>query len=379
MTEPKAQIRVLIVDDSAFMRRALSAIIESDASLELVGTAFNGRNGLEKIEKLKPDVVTLDIEMPVLNGIGALKELMASHDHPPAVLMCSSLTTAGSDMALEALQHGAADIIAKPTTASGVHQSPDARLMLAKIRGLAANRGRLSRLARASASRTDAASTGPTKRIERTSRGIMPRLATPGCVVIGSSTGGPPALERMLAHVPAECSFPIIIAQHMPPMFTQSLASRLDAQCDIKVVHAETGMPLLPGTAYVAQGGRHLRVARVGAGRTRLEVAAEPAEALYKPSVNVLFESAAKVFGSSTLGVMLTGMGDDGLEGARSLVAAGGTLLGQDEDSSVVYGMPRAVHEAQLVKWQSDPMGLGKGIAQLGISAVNRCKSGSAA
>ncbi len=360
---------MLVVDDSAFMRKALSAIIASDAALELVGTAFNGRNALDKIEKLQPDVVTLDIEMPELDGIGTLKHLMKTHHHPPAVLMCSSLTTEGSHIALEALQHGAADVIAKPTTAMGLQESPDAKQMLAKIRGLAHHRGRLVRLARARAAQP---APTPTQDTERTHRKAIAtrisslRLRTPACVVVGSSTGGPPALESLLSRLPADIAFPIVIAQHMPPMFTQSLAARLDAQSSITVVHAETGMPLVPGTAYIAQGGRHLRIARVGSGRTRLEIAAEPAEALYKPSVNVLFESAAKVFGDRALGIMLTGMGDDGLEGARSLVAAGGTLLGQDEESSVVFGMPRAVEDAGLVALQLDPAGLGRALAGLG-------------
>ena len=351
------------------MRRALSAIIQSDASLELVGTAFNGRNALEKVRSLEPDVVTLDIEMPELDGIGTLRELMKTHEHPPAVLMCSSLTTEGSRIALEALQHGAADVIAKPTTATGLHESPDAKQMLAKIRGLADHRGRFTRLAR---TRSANAANTPNHAApsQADARAAMHKLASrgtsaPACVVIGSSTGGPPALENLLKQLPTTIPFPIVIAQHMPPMFTQSLAARLDAHTAVSVVHAETGMPLVPGTAYVAQGGRHLRVARVGSGRTRLEITTEPAEALYKPSVNVLFESAAKVFGNRTVGIMLTGMGDDGLAGSRILVERGGTLLGQDEASSVVYGMPGAVQKAGIVAAQSDPAGLGKALANL--------------
>lgn len=365
VAESKKPIRVLVVDDSAFMRRALSGIIESDASLELVGTAYNGRNGLEKIKTLQPDVVTLDIEMPELDGIGTLRELMKHHDHPPAVLMCSSLTTEGSHMALEALQHGAADVIAKPTTAAGLHQSPDAKVMLDKIRGLADHRGRFSRIAKARAAQPAQKPQDPTSSAPAPQNVPVIRLATPACVVIGSSTGGPPALEALLGQLPPEIPFPIVIAQHMPPMFTQSLASRLDTQSVISVVHAETGMPLVPGTAYIAQGGRHLQIARVGSGRTRLEVTTQPAEALYKPSVNVLFESAAKVFGDGTLGVMLTGMGDDGLEGSKALIDAGGKLLGQNEESSVVYGMPRAVAEAGLVKAQFDPATLGAVLAKV--------------
>ncbi|MEO0631279.1 MAG: response regulator, partial [Planctomycetota bacterium] len=220
MTTQTNPIRVLVVDDSAFMRRALSAIIQTDARLELVGTAFNGENGLDKIKKLEPDVVTLDIEMPVLDGIGTLKRLMASNEKPPAVLMCSSLTTEGSEMALEALQHGAADVIAKPTTAAGIHQSPDAKQMLEKIKGLAGHRGRLARLARGRIARSPALSRPATTSRGQGNPAAGLRLSTPSCVVIGSSTGGPPALELLLNQLPATADFPIIVAQHMPPMFT---------------------------------------------------------------------------------------------------------------------------------------------------------------
>ena len=345
------------------MRRALSAIIATDTELELVGTAFNGRNALEKIDKLDPDVVTMDIEMPELDGIGALKEIMASREHPPAILMCSSLTVEGSRSALDALQHGAADVIAKPTSAAGIHQSPDARLMLDKIRGVAKHRRQFRRFARVAQAATSerAASERPKRAVPISS---IPKRPV-SCVVVGSSTGGPPALEAMLGQLPADLAVPVVVAQHMPPMFTQSLASRLDSLTALTVVHAETGMPLLPGTVYIAQGGRHLRVARVGAGRSRLEITNQPAEALYKPSVNVLFESAAQVFGPKVMGVMLTGMGDDGAKGSKSLVDAGGMLLGQTEASCVVYGMPRAVQEAGLVTAQLDPADLGRAITHL--------------
>lgn len=346
------------------MRRALSAIIATDAELELVGTAFNGRNALDKIEKLDPDVVTLDIEMPELDGIGALKQIMASREHPPAILMCSSLTAEGSQTALEALQHGAADVIAKPTSAAGIHESPDARLMLDKIRGVAKHRRQFRRFARGAkpaAAEQQAQQQQPKRAVPISS---LPKRPV-SCVVVGSSTGGPPALEAMLGQLPTDLAVPIVVAQHMPPMFTQSLASRLDSVTALTVVHAETGMPLLPGTVYIAQGGRHLRVARVGAGRSRLEITTQPTEALYKPSVNVLFESAAQVFGPKLLGIMLTGMGDDGAKGSKSLVDAGGMLLGQTEASCVVYGMPRAVQEAGLVTAQLDPADLGRAITHL--------------
>ncbi|MEM8757806.1 MAG: chemotaxis response regulator protein-glutamate methylesterase [Planctomycetota bacterium] len=358
-------IRVLVVDDSAFMRRALSEIIKAAPGLELVGTAFNGRNGLDKIERLSPDVVTLDVEMPELDGLSALKLLMKSHPSPPAVLMCSSLTKQGSRVALDALTHGAADVIAKPATAIGLHESPDGRLLIEKIRAIARSHRVPARPAPTETRRSDPAR--PSKpdagaRVRHRSFAVDHPLS---CVVVGSSTGGPPALERMLQQLPAGISVPIVIAQHMPKLFTQSMAERLAGMTALNVVHAETGMPLLPGSVYVGQGGQHVRLGRVTKTRTRIEITSEPARELYKPSVNVLFESAARIYGKHLMGVMLTGMGDDGLNGSRALVEAGGVLIGQDEASSVVYGMPRAVAEAGLVRTQMDPETVGRTIARL--------------
>jgi two-component system chemotaxis response regulator CheB len=181
-------------------------------------------------------------------------------------------------------------------------------------------------------------------------------------VVIGSSTGGPPALEAVLKCLDTDFPAPILVAQHMPPTFTQSLAQRLDQLCPITVVHAEQGMPLQPGTVYIGAGGKHLRAVRGTGGRSVVDISTKPEEALYRPCVNVLFESAAELFGGKGLGVMLTGMGEDGLLGSQKLVAAGGLLLGQDESSCVVYGMPKAVQEAGLVTAQLPPAELGRAL-----------------
>lgn len=351
-------ISVLVVDDSAFMRKALSGILRTDPELILAGTAFNGRDGLRKIAELRPDVVTLDVEMPEMDGLSALREIVRMGRDAPAVLMCSSLSVEGSRIALEALSAGAVDVIAKPTTAIGLHESPDARQLLDKIKAASGTR-------RSSGHILASARPVPDRAADRRSMPARPVE----CIVVGSSTGGPPALEAFLREIPAGFSAPILIAQHMPPMFTQSLAARLDAMTAIDVVHAETGMPLRPGTAYIGQGGRHIRVDRISRGAPSLDITATPTEALYRPSVNVLFASAAEVFGGRSLGVMLTGMGDDGLIGSEALVKAGGLLLGQDEASCVVYGMPKAVHEAGLVTAQMPPAELGRAAVQIAESA----------
>ncbi|MGP1271768.1 MAG: protein-glutamate methylesterase/protein-glutamine glutaminase [Phycisphaerales bacterium] len=355
-------IRVLVVDDSAFMRRALTSIIESDARFELLGTAFNGINAIEKIRSLQPDVITLDVEMPELDGLGALRRIMAECEHPPAVVMCSSLTEEGSRVALEALAHGAADVIAKPTTAIGLHESPDGKLLLAKLASVAPHRRRFRPRATPAKPTSLTAPTQPRTTV-RAWRSLARRPVE--CVVVGSSTGGPPALEQMLGQLPADGRVPVVVAQHMPPMFTKSMAERLAGLCACRVLHAEPGMPLVPGAVIVAQGGKHLRLVRGPTGRVTLDITTQPESEIYRPSVNVLFESAAAVFGGKTLGVMLTGMGDDGLVGSRALIAAGGLLLSQDEASCVVYGMPKAVADAGLVTAQMPPADLGCAIAHL--------------
>ncbi|MCC6677822.1 MAG: chemotaxis response regulator protein-glutamate methylesterase [Phycisphaerales bacterium] len=309
------------------MRKMISQMITSDPGLRVVDTARNGADGVEKAKLLRPDVVTLDIEMPVMDGLTALRKIRAECPAPPpAVLMCSSLTSQGSHEALTAMRLGAADVIAKEPDAIGGSAGMRNELV-GKIRAIAGT-----------ARRRPAAKATPA--------GKAPPPLPPGTrlIAVGSSTGGPPVLEHILTRLPADLPAPVVVAQHMPPLFTRSLAQRLDSLCAMTVVHGEDRQPLHPGTVYILPGGQHGRVVRAGAA-LRLEVNGEPAAALYKPSVNELFRSAGESLGNRAAGVMLTGMGDDGAAGAETLHAAGGLIVAQSAETCVVYGMPRAVVE----------------------------------
>jgi two-component system chemotaxis response regulator CheB len=313
-------IRVLVVDDSSFMRSALKRRIEQDSRFQVIDTADNGRQGVEKALRLKPDVVTLDVEMPVMNGVEALKEIVAKSMIP--VIMVSAITEAGAKITIDALSAGAVDFVPKNKGADLIHEK-----LLAAV-----NAG-LSRRIMA----TRRAAPAPVKPRPAVAKARVPARL----VVIGSSTGGPQALQDVLRVLPANLPAPVVIAQHMPPQFTLALAKRLNDICPLRVVEAEDGTPLTAGTVYIGPGGMHLRVTT-----THVKVEADKGESLYKPSVDVLAESAIAAFGKQVLGVMLTGMGNDGAREFIKLHKAGGYTLVQDQASCVVYGMPRAVADA---------------------------------
>lgn len=312
-------IRVLVVDDSSFMRNALKRNIEEDVRFKVIDTASNGQEGVEKALRLIPDVVTLDVEMPVMNGLEALKTIVAKSTIP--VVMVSAVTEAGAKTTIDALTLGAVDFIPKSKGAEHIHE---------KL--LAAMNAGLSR--RIMATRR----TAPPPPLRPLKLGMR---APAKLVVVGSSTGGPQALQDVLRGLPANLPVPVVIAQHMPPQFTLALAKRLNDICQLRVVEAEDGMPLTAGTVYIGPGGKHLRVTL-----TNIKVEADKGESLYKPSVDVLTESALAIFGKQVLGVMLTGMGNDGAKQFTRLHEAGGYTLVQDQASCVVYGMPRAVNDA---------------------------------
>jgi len=319
-------IRVLVVDDSAFARKVVREVLEASPGIEVVGIARDGLEGLEQIAALEPDVITLDLIMPNLDGVGLLRELAALGTRTRAVLV--SMSDDDSELVLEALELGAIDLVRKPTA-------------LASDR-LYDLRDELTRKVRAAATAKVA---GPARVIERASLVRARSLATE-LVVVGTSTGGPYALTELLRALPAGLP-PVVIALHIPAEYTGPLAERLNQGSALSVTEAADGVALAPGMAVLARGGQHLRVRRRG---TQLSVHLDPnpAGAAYVPSVDVLFASAAEACGAKTLAVVLTGMGDDGLLGARDIHKAGGRILVEAESSCVVYGMPRCIAEAGL-------------------------------
>lgn len=322
-------IRVLAVDDSAVMRALLRMTLAACADIELAGVAVDGAAGLEAIERLRPDLVLLDIEMPVMNGLEALKEIRLRR-LPVKVMMCSTLTRRGAGITLEALAGGASDYVTKPDAQHGVREGVEAlsRELLPKIRALF------------SPYQGDSTYLPAPRRLVTADSGS-------GVVVVGVSTGGPAALERFLPALPADFPLPVLVAQHMPALFTALLAERLNGLCRIPVHEALPGEALQPGVVYVARGDRHMQAVGSAAHCALHFMPTDPDE-YCRPSVDVLFRSAAAVYGAGVLAVVLTGMGTDGLAGCRAIAAAGGRILVQDCATSAVWGMPGAVAKAGL-------------------------------
>jgi len=346
-------MRVLVIDDSSFMRRVLSRLIEKDPDLEVVGTAGNGRDGLAAIDEHHPDVVTLDVQMPGMGGIDMLRELSKRPRHArPAVLMCSSLTAEGAHVTLEAMEIGAADFITKDAVKAGGSDSGFTAELTSKIKSV----GRAVRRRRPQA-QTRAASVAPPAPVGPPRAAPEGPIREPAILLIGASTGGPPVVERVIKAMPEVFRFPVVIAQHMPAAFTKSLAERLNRLCPPEVQLATDGDRAEPGRVYIGEGGKHVQVRKAGAG-FRLEVGNEPADHHYRPSVDALLGSAAAAGQSRTLAMVMTGMGADGAVGAEAIANAGGTVLTQSEESCVVYGMPRAVDERGASAGSLDPAGL---------------------
>ncbi len=332
---PGNRIRVLVTDDSVVVRKLVSQALAQNPAIEVVGAAANGRIALTKVRQLDPDLVTMDIEMPEMDGITAVRELRAAGFTKP-IIMCSTLTERGASATLDALAAGASDYVTKPSNQGSIEKSLQVMAddLVPKVLALGPRRAMVvPRLPRpvAAAAPAAAARKGPTPTVEM--------------VVIGSSTGGPNALATVVGGLTKRPRVPIVIVQHMPPVFTRQLSERLDRIGNISVVEAHDGQSLQPGTIYVAPGGRHLEIKSVaGLGAVRLTDG--PPVNYCRPSVDVMFDSAVASYGGALLGVVLTGMGADGAVGAGKIVAAGGTVLAQDAATSVVWGMPGAVTEA---------------------------------
>lgn len=369
-------IRVLVVDDSAFMRSALKRSIEADPRFKVIDTASDGKQAVEKALRLKPDVVTLDVEMPIMNGIDALKAIVARSTIP--VIMVSAVTDAGAKITMDALDLGAVDFIPKAKGAELIHEKLLAAIsanparrgfalrlqerMKAQGKPLVSGQPKPEDLAKPSAKAPLGDKQAPLARPAVKAPAVLRPQTTaqfqaqPGAaakrevsyirvpakiVVIGSSTGGPQALQEVLSQIPANLPVPVVVAQHMPPQFTTALAKRLDEVCPPRVVEARDGETLVRGTVYIGPGGMHLRVTQ-----NELKVDESKGESLYKPSVDVLAQSALAAFGKNVLCIMLTGMGNDGAAEFIKLHQAGAYTVVQDQNTCVVYGMPRAVADA---------------------------------
>lgn len=322
----KRRISVLVADDSAFARKVLREVLSASAELEVVGTARDGLDALEKISQLKPDVVTLDLVMPNLDGLGVLRALH-SLPNAPAVVVVSTADHDG-ELGIAALVAGAFELVHKPTALAIDRLYELGDELVQKV--------------------VAAGGAGLLRRPSPAPPGLVLSAAAVGIrtamVVLGASTGGPHAVSDLLRSLPKEFPVPMAIVLHLPPGYTEALAKRLDAQCALAVIEARQDLPLEAGVVVIARAGIHLRV-RPRAEGWVADLSPAPVDSLHRPSVDVLFESAAEHVGARTMGVVLTGMGSDGLLGSRAIHAAGGRILTEAESSSVVYGMPRCVFE----------------------------------
>lgn len=326
-----------MVDDSPFFRKRIIEILKADGEIEVVGGATNGREAVEMVAQLKPDVITMDVEMPVMDGISAVREIMLKT--PTPVLMFSALTHEGAKATLDALDAGAMDFLPKKFDGIAANREEAIKQFRQRVRILGRRRG--AHQAQACPVSAAAGITMPTARLPAV------RLNDFHLLLIGASTGGPVALQRILCKLPANFPLPVVVIQHMPATFTATFADRLNRLCGIKVKEAEDGDELTPATVYIAPGGNQILVQK-NVGRARLLIRDSDPQLHYKPSVDVTFTSAAACYKTDVLAVVLTGMGTDGCEGARRLKAGGATIWAQDEASCVVYGMPAAVVNAGL-------------------------------
>ncbi|MFN4032094.1 MAG: chemotaxis response regulator protein-glutamate methylesterase [Fimbriimonadales bacterium] len=328
-----SKIRVLVVDDSMFMRRMISDLLNQDAAIEVVGAARNGQEGLTMARQLKPDVITLDVEMPVMDGVAMLQQLM--REQPTPVLMLSSLTTEGAEVTLKCLDLGAVDFVAKPSGSISLDIYKISSQIIEKVKAVA--KARLS--ATPAAVSPASAPLKPSPLVGRPSHDAP-------LVVIGSSTGGPRALNVVMSNLPPGLHAKVLLIQHMPEGFTRSLAERLDRSSAFTVREVQGGEVLQPGVAYLAQGGKHLKVERGG----KLTLTQDPPVHGVRPAVDVALLSLAQNYQGAIAVAILTGMGSDGAAGLRTLHAKGAYTIAEDESTCVVFGMPRAAIQTGCVK-----------------------------
>ena len=325
------KIRVLVVDDSALMRKLIPQILERDRTIEVVGTAMDGAFGLKKIEELRPDVVTLDLEMPRMDGMEMLRQIMRKHRIP--VIIVSALSTEGATATFKALALGALDFVAKPRDAASAHMDEIAEDLIRKIK--IASKTRMSNVAARPVATELRKPAKPATRVRKEPTKV---------VAIGVSTGGPNALQYLLSQLPGNFPGSIVVVQHMPEGFTDMFSRRLNECCAIDVKEAQSGDLLIAGRALICPGNRHIKLRRMPLAST-VVLTDEDRVNGHRPSVDVLFRSLASEFGNSAIGVLMTGMGDDGAAGMGLVKDAGGLTIAQTEESCVVFGMPRAAIE----------------------------------
>lgn len=332
-----SKIKVLIVDDSAFMRKSIAIMVESDKDIEVIATARDGEEGYNLAKTLKPDLITLDIEMPKMDGLTALKKIMK--DCPTSVLMVSSLTTEGAEATLKALEYGAIDFIPKELSFVNVNIIKVKEDLIRKIKDIVRHRqlkDGLSRLRRIKGIESARASTIVTVNKE------IPRVGFKA-IALGVSTGGPLSLQKVIPRLSKKINVPMFIVQHMPPKFTKSLADRLNGMSELEVKEAEANEPVRNNVVYIAPGGFHMGLRKNGMGHITVDISEMPNTTLHRPSVDVMMESVINIYGKYTLSIIMTGMGRDGLEGIKLLKNLGGYCIAQNEESCIVYGMPKAV------------------------------------
>jgi two-component system, chemotaxis family, protein-glutamate methylesterase/glutaminase len=325
-------IQVLVADDSAFMRTAITRMIESDPALRVSATAQTGTEALQKVITFQPDVVTLDVEMPGMNGLETLRHIM--QESPRPVIMVSSFTQEGAEITLEALDVGAFDYVPKQQSFVSLDIVKIKDDLVAKIKAAAES-------ARRRPAKKPAAPAGSTV----TSHPRIALRIPPAVIAVGTSTGGPKALQEILPMLPSDLTVGVLVVQHMPPGFTGPFARRLDNLCQVSVREATHDEPIDPGVVYIAPAGQHMTVAHKTASKYAIRLSHSPEGTLHKPSVDVMMLSVAEAYHALAMGIIMTGMGADGLQGMQAIASHGGFTLGQDESSCIVYGMPRSCAE----------------------------------
>lgn len=355
--------KVLVVDDSAFMRKLITDFLNSHPAIEVVGVARNGKDAIDKLETLKPDVITLDVEMPIMDGLEALKEIMRIR--PTPVVMLSSTTEKGAENTVLAMASGAVDFVAKPGGAISLNLGTIKDEIINKVVGAASVQ--VTKLRQVPLTPKEPKRESPARQLGRQNLQMKKPIAYPQkpfsksgvtknfsvggkkVIAIGTSTGGPRALQEVLSRLPKNIAAPIVIVQHMPAGFTKSLANRLNNLCDITVKEVANGDLIENGIAYIAPGGKHFTVEKMGASLVAKVDDKEPPRIGHRPSVNMLFESLARISGLKCLAVVMTGMGNDGMDGTADLKANCETIvIAESQETSVVYGMPRAIVDQNL-------------------------------